>query len=185
MPEQHAFLLHFHNVLQWAVKGTVLFSPALFCGKSGQTEHARVLPHMIWCPMLLPWLWQRGGRWVAGAPSANASALVVFFSKKEIPWGLKRWSNSCQGMRKPCHSFTCDLMWSSKNKSLLTQPLFAWSRNFLFSSSPSLLYLSHLGVHVLYIFVCVHNIACILLGLYSTDERKHVAFGFLNLANFT
>jgi hypothetical protein len=30
-----------------------------------------------------------------------------------------------------------------------------------------------------------YNIAVFLLGLYSTCERKHVTFGFLNLTNFT
>jgi hypothetical protein len=30
-----------------------------------------------------------------------------------------------------------------------------------------------------------HNIAAFVLRLYSTVERKHVAFGFLSLANFT
>jgi hypothetical protein len=32
---------------------------------------------------------------------------------------------------------------------------------------------------------CFHNIAAFVLGLYSTNEREHMAFGFLNLTNFT
>jgi hypothetical protein len=30
-----------------------------------------------------------------------------------------------------------------------------------------------------------HNIAVFVLGLYSTNKRKYVAFGLLNMANFT
>jgi hypothetical protein len=57
--------------------------------------------------------------------------------------------------------------------------------SFLLFFLPSLLYQSHFWVHVLYIFICVYIILLIfVLGLYSTYNRKHVAFGFLNLANF-
>jgi hypothetical protein len=51
--------------------------------------------------------------------------------------------------------------------------------NFFFSSFFGLLYQTHFWIHVLYVFLCIYNIACI------CTERKHVALGFLNLANFT
>jgi hypothetical protein len=34
------------------------------------------------------------------------------------------------------------------------------------------------------VWLVFHNISAFVLGLYSTYERKHVAFGVLDLANF-
>jgi hypothetical protein len=35
------------------------------------------------------------------------------------------------------------------------------------------------------VWTVFHNIAAFVLGVYSTYEREHAAFGFLSLANFT
>jgi hypothetical protein len=55
----------------------------------------------------------------------------------------------------------------------------------MFTFLASFFYLPSLVCDLPLVWPIFHKIAVFVLGLYYTYESKHVAFGFLNLANFT